>query len=66
MSISDELELPLFSLSILNPRMRLKCLFGEDEGDESGREKVDRAGVVGGEKDIEFPPFGLPLAMKLS
>jgi hypothetical protein len=46
--------------------MRLKCLFGEEEGDESGREKVDRAGVVGGEKDIEFLPSGLPLAMKSS
>jgi hypothetical protein len=46
--------------------MRLKCFFDEEEGDESGREKVDRAGVVGGEKEIEFLPLGRPRAIKLS
>ena len=64
--MSAELDPARLSFSMLNPRIRLKGLFGDEEGDDSGSENVDRAGVVGGEKDMECLPFGLPRAMKLS
>ena len=47
--------------------MRLKWRRGDEAGEDSGREKVECEGVLGGEgKDNECLPFGTPLEMKAS
>ena len=47
------------------PRRFRKDFFGED-GEDSGSEKVEWDGVVGGENDIDRRPSVRPRDMKLS